>query len=149
STPHLTHSLVTALNGRGRGEVVLAAREGEDRIVVAFGCDVVEGGREVAGQVCGDDSGGEDFLAGFRERPGRDEVEGEPELALGLLSGSLVLCGDEAPPALSYWLERTVGLGFRPRPVGAVLEDDPSSATHEETVAYAGAVLDACPDWVD
>ncbi len=68
----------------------------------------------------------------------------------GCSPGALLVCGPETNPVLRYWLERTVGPEFRPRPFGGLVRDE-ELASHaleamDEPVAL---ILDACPDWVD
>ncbi|MBX6312189.1 MAG: hypothetical protein IRY99_04615, partial [Isosphaeraceae bacterium] len=146
--PRITRSLVTSLDGHGRGYIVLAAENRGDRAVAAFLCDVLQGIPEVIGQLGCESSEG--FLRAFAARPERDVVEDVSELALGLLAGSLLLCGPGTTPALRYWLERTVGGPFRPRPFPGLLADfDPASVPFAEISDRAAAVLDACPAWVD
>ena len=148
--PRIVRSLVTAVDGRGRGSIVLGAEGGRGRVTAAFVCDVEHGVLEVQGDVAGDAG---EALAAFEEFSGRvvrESVENAHELALSLLAGSLLLSGPGAPPALRYWVEATVGRDFRPAPFRSEFPGwGPASVAFTETTARSNALLDACPDWVD
>ncbi len=149
-TPRLWRSLVTSLDGEGRGEIVLAAEWNGEFVSARFSCNVMHGIEEVSGVLTLDDSAVTEFLADFASRADRDLLEGHHELALGLLAGSLTLCGAGTPPVLSFWIEKTVGLGFRGCPFASPMPDfDPSSVCFEEMPERAKMVLDACPQWLD
>ena len=83
-------------------------------------------------------------------RPGADCIRDVPELALGLLAGSLMLCGPDASQAVRDWLDGTLGPAFQP---AGIPGDDPrpgtSSIPDAEMPRRADAVLDACPSWLD
>ncbi|MDR3637217.1 MAG: hypothetical protein P4L84_25660 [Isosphaeraceae bacterium] len=150
AVPVLVRSLVTALNGAGQGSVVLASRSGHRCVTAAFLCDVQNGVLDAFGQV--DDSGQEDDSV-FEEVATQSELEqltGAHELALGFLAGALMLSVAEAPPALRFWLEGTVGASFRPRPLAAPFPGwDPSSVPLSEMPSRVDALLSACPSWID
>jgi len=144
--PRIVDGAVTALDGRGRGTIALVAEDRGGAVACAYLCDAALGIREVVGH----EGPADGFLAEFLEHPDHGALPGVPGLALGLLAGSLLLCGPEAPPALRYWLERTAGPGFRPRPFAGPFGDgDPAAVPPAEWPARAGAVLDACPSWLD
>ncbi|MEO6807903.1 MAG: hypothetical protein ABI353_02185 [Isosphaeraceae bacterium] len=148
--PRLRRSLVTALDGQGRGTIVLVAEDGGAWTASAFLCDVFDGVREAVGRIGRDRDDAEAFLAEFASQPDRDAVADVPELAIGLLAGSLMLCGPESSPALRFWLERTVGPGFRPGPFpGSPGLDDGEVAPSARAAEPARDVLDACTDWLD
>ncbi len=146
----LVGSLVTSLDGKGRGIIVLASEDRGEWPVAAFLCDVLQGVRDVVGLV---GSSADQARVSFTElirRPDRDTVEGVSELALGLLAGSLTLCGQGASPALRYWLERTVGPAFHPRTFRGLLPDfDPSTVELADPMAQSLAVIDSCQGWID
>lgn len=148
--PRLARCLITALDGRGRGEIVLVAEDRGDWVAAAFTGDVLQGIVDVTGHVGRDREAAEGLLAESAARPERDAVEDAPALALGLLAGCLMLTGASAPPALSYWIERTLGPEFRPRSFPASIAGfDPGSIGPVEIPERARAVLDSCRDWVD
>jgi len=148
--PEPAGSLVTALDGSGRGTIVLASRDRGRWVVASFLCDVWEGVVEASGQI-GDDPG---LAAGVFEEcgasGGRDVVEDAPGLAEGLLAGSLLLCGPTTNPVLRYWLERTAGPEFRARPFIGLFSDEDMTEQALDLLAEASwSILEACPDWVD
>ncbi len=149
-SPHLARSLVTALDGRGQGTIVLSAQSGASRVTAAFLCDIERGIREVFGQSDRDDEVADVAFDEFAAQAESDRVEGVPEPALRLLAGSLLLCGPETSPALRYWLEGTVGPGFHPRPFPTPFPGwDPASLPFHEMPERANAVLMSCPTWLD
>jgi hypothetical protein len=150
ASPRVARSAVTAVDGLGRGTIVLSAWRGDDRVTAAFLCDVGRGILDVSGDVSPGAHDPEAVFEEFAGRIGRGAVEGAHELAVGLLAGSLLLCGSDAPPALRFWVEATAGAGFRPRPFRAEFPGwDPDSLPFDEMPARARDVLDACPDWLD
>jgi hypothetical protein len=155
------HSLVTDLDGAGCGCIVISARQGPARVTAAFACDMSRGIREVRGwkihEAAGTDddfdwSGSDGALPspGWAEAFGHEVVEDVPELSLGLLAGSLRLCGPDAPLAVRYWLEATVGPEFRPRPFPSPFPGwNPGLVAFEEMPERSRQVLEACPSWLD
>jgi hypothetical protein len=149
-SPRPLHSLVTAIDGDGRGTVVLSARDGTTRASAAFLCDVRRGVREVFGQAAAEESAADAFLDEFDAPSDREIVRDSQELALGLLQGCLLLCGPETTPALRYWIEATLGPGVVPRPFPIPFPDwDPATILPEEMAERARLVLASCPSWVD
>lgn len=148
--PVLVRSLITAINGIGQGSVVLGARTGDRCVTAAFLCDVQSGVLDVFGQV---DQRESDDAGVFEEVTAQSELEqlsDAHELSLGFLAGALMLSGAEAPPALRFWLEGTVGSGFRPRPFPAPFPGwDPSSLPLTDMPARVELLLSACPTWLD
>ncbi|WP_435016873.1 hypothetical protein TA3x_004454 [Tundrisphaera sp. TA3] len=148
--PHRTGCLVTALDGAGRGSIVLTATDRGRAVAATFLCDVWRGVVEVIGEVGDRPDLASGFLDLFAESETRDLVEGMPGLADGLLAGSLLLCDRTTTPALRYWLERTVGPEFVPRPFpGLVGDEDLADHALDSMADTARMILDACPDWVD
>jgi hypothetical protein len=146
--PRCVRSLVTSLDGRGVGYVVLVARTDDDWVAAAFECDVTSGIREVTGVLSKDKATAEDFVAEFAADSERSVIEDAHELAKNLLAGGLLLCRPTASPALRFWIEGVAGRGFRPRPLAGLLPE-PELRSATEDVARAAAILDACPGWVD
>ena len=149
--PRLVRSLVTALDGRGQGTIILsAARPGALCATAAFLCDVWRGVREVAGQIGSDETGAEGLITEVMGQAERDLVDGASGPALDLLAGSLLLCGPETSPAVRYWVEATAGPAFRAHPVPAPFPGwNPASIPFDEMPRRARSVLDSCPDWLD
>ena len=82
--------------------------------------------------------------------PEGDCARDVPELALGLLAGSLMLCGPAVPPSVRDWLSQTLGPGFQPAGFPATIPGvEVRSIRQSEMPARAAAVLDACPSWLD
>ena len=149
-SPRVVRNLVTALDGAGQGSILVGSVDRERRVVATFLCDVWKGVVDVVGQVDDEPSLVATVFEEFEAAADRDFVADVPGLAEGLLSGSLLLCGPETNPVLRYWVERSVGPEFRPRPFGGLVRDE-ELASHalesmDESVAL---ILDACPDWVD
>lgn len=150
SASSVARSLVTALDGQGRGSVVLASLRGGSVATAAFICDVTHGVCDVIGQADLDSASEAGVFEHLIDETDLEFVEDVPELALRLLGGSVLLCGRATPPTLRYWLEATVPAGFRPLPFPAPFPGwDPSDLPFEEMPARARAVLDACPSWLD
>jgi hypothetical protein len=148
--PLVAQSLVTALNGEGQGSVVLATRRGVSLTTAVFLCDVRRGVLDVYGQLDGAESAHTALFAEVAGQDGLDTLEDAHELALGLLSGGLLLSQETAPPALRYWLERTVGPSFQPRPLPPPFAGwDPSTIAPSALPSRVEALLDACPTWLD
>ncbi len=150
--PEIVRALVTAVDPDGRGEVVVVSRTGTSWTAAAFSIQVDEGLREVFGHQAESSGAAELFVQDVLDRLDRDAVECPPDLALGLLAGSLGLSEGrgQTPLTLPYWLERTVGpdfqSGFLPIPA---LESDPTAAAPEVIREAGETILLACPGWVD
>lgn len=149
-------SLVSALDGQGRGTIVFSTRpEAEPvRVTAAFLCNMATGVHDVVGQVDGlselDPAEREPALDALAGQGELDVVEGANELALRLLGGCVLLCGPSTPPVLRYWLEKAVHPAFRPLPFPTPFAGwDPASLPLAEMPARARAVLEACPTWYD
>jgi hypothetical protein len=146
----LDRTLVTDLDGAGRGAIVISSRRGPEPATAAFACDLSVGIRGVQGDRTAGGGTLHDDLEHWAERSGRAVVRDVPELAVGLLAGCLGLCGPETPLAVRYWIEATVGPDFRPRPFPAPFPGwDPSTIPFEEMSQRAREVFAACPEWRD
>src|SRR5205823_431165 len=138
-----------ALDGSGRGSIVLTARDRGRWVGASFLCDVWKGVIEVIGEASDRPALASSFIDLFAEAEARELVEGVPDLADGLLAGSLLLCDRTTSPALRYWLERTVGPEFVPRPFpGLVGDEDLADHALDGMAGPARQILDACPGWV-
>ena len=73
-----------------------------------------------------------------------------PELALGLLSGSLTMCAGVVPGSVREWLDLMLGPEFQPSSFPATIAGiDPSSIPAPELADRVRALLDECPSWLD
>jgi len=148
--PCLVRSSVTGVDGEGVGAIVVSTVRGGWSATAAFLCDVQRGIRDALGVVGeGSEVEGGRFDP-FPELAAGPTVEDAPDLALGLLAGSLMVSGRGTPSEVRGWLDRTLGEGFHS---GAFL-----AARAEWTAAPVGlavlaerswSVLEACPSWVD
>jgi hypothetical protein len=150
SGPRLTRSLVTPVDGRGRGSIVVSVNQRDQRRTAAFLCDVRLGICDVVGEVEPESPRAGGLIEALDQKPEGDCARDIPELALGLLAGSLMLCGPAVPPGVRDWLLGTLGPGFQPAGLPATIPGvDPSSLPQAEMPARAVTVLDACPSWLD
>jgi len=148
--PRLVYSSVSALDGEGVGAIVVTSVRGGRTTTAAFLCDVQRGIRDALGKA-GDASeieGG--FAAPFPELDAGATVEDAPELALGLLAGSLMMSGRATPARAREWLDQALGAGFHS---GAFLatkaEWTPAPTSAAVLAERSWNVLEACPSWVD
>jgi len=150
SGTRLASCVVTPVDGQGRGLVVISVNQGSQRRTAAFVCDIQKGIADVLGEVEPESPDAGSLLDELIQQPGIDCVRDVPELALGLLAGSLMLCGPAVPPEVRDWLEGTLGPKFQPAGLPATIPGfDPSSIPHAEMPQRARLVLDACPSWLD
>ncbi len=148
--PRLLGSLVTPLNGEGRGSIVVSASAINQRRTAAFLCDVERGICDVIGAVEGESSGAGSLLDQIDCQTGADGVRDVPELALGLLAGCLTLCAPQIPQAVRDWLDGTVGPSFRASAFPATVAGlEPSSISAADMPRRVDALLDRCPSWLD
>jgi hypothetical protein len=148
--PRLTRSLVTQVDGQGRGLIALSVTYGDERRTAAFLCDVRLGIRDAVGEAEPESNRAGGLIDAMDTQPEGACARDTPELALGLLAGSLMLCGPAVPPSVRDWLFQTVGPGFQPAGFPATIPGvDVSSIRQTEMPNRAAAVLDACPSWLD
>lgn len=148
--PRVVRSLVTRVDGRGRGTIVLSSEQGGEFPTAAFLCDVERGVVEVFGDVATGPARAAEAFGEIASQTESDALEGAHDLAIGLLAGSLLLCGPASPPALRYWVESTAGRAVRPHPFRASFPGwDPAELPFDETPGRAREVLGACRDWLD
>lgn len=151
--PRLTGSLVSAVDGRGRATIAIAAERDGTRRSAVFRCDVLTGFDDVFGRIDAEPpeaAGLIDEAAGSIP-DGCDLLQGVPELALSLLAGALHLAGGKpARVGAQYWVDEVLGPGFRSRPM-AVPKVAPQRAPTDlaDMPRHARAVLDGCPSWLD
>ncbi|WP_165065929.1 hypothetical protein [Paludisphaera rhizosphaerae] len=148
--PRLVRSLATAVDGEGLATIVVVSVQSGRISSAAFLCDVRAGIRDVLGQVDDDPEADVDPLARFPELSLRPYVEDVPELAVGLLAGSLMLSGRETPPSVREWLDAILGRGFHPGLLPAARPEWAPGVLDAATLAdRAWRILAACPTWVD
>ena len=146
----LSSCLVTPVDGQGRGTIVISVNQGSQKRTAAFLCDVQEGIIDVMGEVEPESPGAGSLLDDLVQQAGIDCVRDVPALAIGLLSGSLMLNGAAVLSEVRDWIDGTLGPEFQPAGLPATMAGfDPSSIPHEEIPRRARLVLDACPSWID
>jgi hypothetical protein len=143
-------SVVTPVEGRGRGALVISISRAGQRRTAAFCCDVLHGILDVVGEVEPESGAAGRLVDEFRHQAGADQTCDAPALALGLLGGSLMLCGPIVPAPVRDWLDGTLGPDFRPAGLPAVIPGwDPKTVPDDEMPGRAHQVLEACPSWLD
>ncbi len=148
--PRIMHSVVTAVDGEGRGSIGLSVSQSGRRCSAVFLCDVIQGAVDAMGEVEEEAVEAGSLLRNLSARAGSFALSDVPELALGLLAGSLTLGGPSPPAAVSDWLERTVGPGFQGFPLPAAsAEPELESVPSSDLMHHAVMVLIACPSWLD
>ena len=106
--------------------------------------------RDVFGQIDPDQALADATFEDFAAANELEIIEDSHELALRLLSGSVLLCGAETSPALRYWLEEAIHPGFQAMPFPTpYIGWDPTGLSMEEIGKAVEAVLNACPSWLD
>ena len=106
SGPRLIRCLVTPVDGRGRGSIVVSVNQSDQRRTAAFLCDVRLGICDVVGEVEPESPRAGGLIDALDQQPEGDCARDVPELALGLLAGSLMLCKPAVPPPVRDWLAR-------------------------------------------
>ena len=114
--------LVTPVDGQGRGSIVVSVNQAAQRRTAAFLCDVRLGIRDVVGEVEPESPRAGGLIDALIQQPGIDCARDVPELALGLLAGSLMLCGPAVPPAGARLARRNARARV---PAGRLAGDDP------------------------
>ncbi|MBV8487709.1 MAG: hypothetical protein JO161_05475 [Planctomycetaceae bacterium] len=148
--PQIMHTVVTAVDGEGRGSIGLSVSQHGRRYSAVFLCDVTQGVVDAMGEVEEERSEAGSLLRDLSSQAGRLAVEDVPELALGFLAGSLTLSGSHPYTAVSDWLERTVGPGFQPSPLPAApAEPELESVPSSDLTHHAVKILNSCPSWLD
>jgi hypothetical protein len=143
-------SLVTAVDGEGRGAIVISASDGGSRRTAAFRCDVLRGILDVVGEVEEERlSAGRMIEEWIRQADG-DYALDVSELAVRLLEGCRTLNGPEIPRPVQTWLDATIGPMYRPTGLSATLPGpEPLALPDAELSRGADLVLDACAGWLD
>ena len=91
--PRLIRSLVTPVDGQGRGLIAVSVSRCGERRTAAFLCDVRLGIRDVVGETEPESAHAGGLIDELETQSDGDCARDVPELALGLLAGSLMLGG--------------------------------------------------------
>jgi hypothetical protein len=148
----IVRSLVTAIDGDGRGTIVLSARDGGYWRTAAFRCDVRRGILDAVGEVEREHPAAGHLMDEWIERAGGDHAVDVPELAVRLLAGSLLLGDQYVPARVRAWLDATIGLEMESLPSGLPATfpgPEIEAIPEDEMFARAYQVLGACPGWLD
>lgn len=148
--PRLVRSTVTGVDGEGVGAIVVSTVRAGRSTSAAFLCDVRRGIRDALGVVGeGSEMEGERFDP-FPELAAGPTAEDVPDLALGLLAGSLMISGRSTPPKARDWLDQTLGAGFHSGAFLAARAEWALAPISSAVLAERSwSVLEACPSWVD
>jgi hypothetical protein len=148
--PRLVGSLVTPVDGRGLGSVIVSVSNGGQRRTAAFLCDVRWGIRDVVGEVEPESAHAGGLLDASNPQPDGGCARDVHELALRFLAGSLMLCRQAVPRPVREWLIGTLGPAFQPASVPMAIPGiDISSISLDEMPDRVASVLDLCPSWLD
>ena len=143
-------SLVTPVDGQGRGTIVVSVGQSGQRRTAAFWCDVRQGILDVVGDVEPDTLSAGRLLDEWIKQIGADCGCDAPWVAVRLLGGSLLLCGSTVPGAVRDWLDGTLGPAFQASGLPGVVPGlEEAAIPDQELTARAHDVLDACPSWLD
>jgi len=149
----ILEGLVTGLDRRGRGRIVIASASNDQLAAAAFLCDVMTGLLHAEGFVAEPDQSEalREFLAPYRTITDWEVVEGAPELAVGLLLGCGTLGGSDPGAEAAVWIERVLGPEARPQPFAPAAIARPRADADPDPLERdrIAALLDACPDWID
>jgi len=148
--PRVQGCLVAPVDGNGLSTIVISVQRMSQRRTAAFLCDLERGILDVFGDAEPESSDSAGLLEYVDQYAEAECVRDVPELALGLLAGSLLLCQSSVPGAVRFWIDGTLGRDFQPAAFPATIAGlDPLSIPREEIPERAGALLDACPSWLD
>jgi hypothetical protein len=146
----LARCLVTAVDGQGRGSIVVSISQVDQRRTAAFWCDVQRGILDVVGEVEPESPEAGRLVDEFVQQAVGACVGDAPELALGLLGGSLMLGGPRVSSRVRDWLDGTLGPEFRPSEFPVMIPGlERTGISDEQMPARSGAILRACPSWRD
>jgi hypothetical protein len=148
--PRLMRCLVTQVDGSGRGSIGLSVSNAQERRTAAFLCDVRSGICDALGEVEPESDTAGGLLDELEDQADSDCARDVPDLALGLLSGSLTTCASAVPPTVREWLDLMLGPEFQASPVPATISGiDPSSISATEMAIRVPDLLERCPSWLD
>jgi hypothetical protein len=140
---------VTPVDGQGRGFIVVSVSQVDQRRTAAFWCDVVRGMLDVVGEVEPNSNEAGRLLDDIVHQASGESTCDVPELALGLLGGSLMLSGPKVPDLVRDWLDGTIGPGFRSSGLPGITPGLEAAIPDQELPRRADQVLEACPFWLD
>ena len=132
----LVHCLVTAVDGAGRDRSWSRPALDGQRSTAVFLCDAGEGIIDAVGQIEGGISRGRRTGREVQAQAGGRGVEGAPELALGLLAGSLMLNERRSASRGAGVARATLGPDFRPRPLPAPRPTGPAGRRASADAAH-------------
>ena len=143
----LVATLVTPVDGSGRGSIGLSVSNAHQRRTAAFLCDVRSGVCDALGEVEPESATAGGLLDELEDQAESDCARDAPDLALGLLSGSLTTCTSVVPPTVRDWLDLMLGPEFQASPVPAytIAGIDPSSISSAEMATRVPALLERLP----
>jgi hypothetical protein len=146
----IVHSVVTPVDGNGRGSVGISVRRQSQRRTAMFLCDVQRGVLDVVGEVEPDSDRAGRLLDDLLDDHTGSCAADVPELTLGLLAGSLMLGGDRPPRPIRDWIDGTLGPDFQPAAFPASIAGwDSGPISSGELTDRVRDVFDACPSWLD
>lgn len=146
----LRESLISSVDARGRGTIVLAAQDGAAWPVAVFTCDVMRGIIGVTGRLAQSPREVQEVVEQLTEDRHKCWTDGSGGVAVGLLAGSLLLNGDSGNDNVREWIRKTLGSPLAPRPIRAPrVEDEELEFDHAAAVDAARAVLSAVSEWID
>src|SRR5262249_13767688 len=96
----LVATLVTPVDGSGRGSIGPSVSNTPKRKTAAFLCDVRSGVCDALGEVEPESETAGGLLEELEDQAEADCARDAPDLALGLLSGSLTTCAGVVPPTV-------------------------------------------------
>jgi hypothetical protein len=146
----LVSCLVTQVDGMGRGSIGISVSQGDQRRTAAFLCDVQSGCCDAMGEVEPESATAGGLLDELAEQAESECARNVPELALGLLAGSLTVSANEVPPKVRDWLDHLLGPGFQARVLPATIAGiDPCSIPASAMPARVRDLFEECPSWLD
>jgi hypothetical protein len=150
SYPWLARSMVTTVDGEGRGAIVVSAIQETQRRTAAFLCDLQRGIVDVIGTVEEDSEIAGSLVERIKREAEGESVEVMPELARALLAGCWMMDQAGTSPAVVEWLKGTLGNGFRPHPFPPAIPDREDEARVVQPLKnLAEELFEACPSWLD
>jgi hypothetical protein len=146
----IVRSLVTAVDGDGRGMIMISSRDRGHRRTAVFSCDVSRGILDAVGEVEVEHASASRLIDEWVHQADGDYVLDVPELAVRLLGGALAMSGPQVPGPVRAWLDATISPGISVPASSATFPAPDLDATPDhDTATWVDLVLDACPAWLD